>query len=75
MTFVNGKVNTTAVTYQTYVNASCQTGYEFDVDRSWVVIWCLANESWSQVLNNCSRMFAFIQKRAFKKKKHSTVVS
>jgi Sushi repeat (SCR repeat) len=57
---INGQVNTTQVAYQTYANVSCQPGYELNVDQPWVVMWCLANASWSVLPKNCSRTYVHL---------------
>lgn len=53
----NANLSTTVVTFETFVNVSCQHGYEFNVSQYWVVTRCQADKTWSLQLNNCSRKY------------------
>lgn len=53
----NAITNTTAVSYQTFVNVTCQTGYQFTADQYWVVTQCQADTQWLPQLQNCTREY------------------
>jgi Sushi repeat (SCR repeat) len=50
----NASVNTTAVVYSTYVNISCQAGYQIGNNQYWIVIQCQASKTWSTQSVNCT---------------------
>ena len=50
----NADVNTTDRIYQTTVNVTCQTGYQFADDEYWVVTRCQADKTWSTQPTGCA---------------------
>lgn len=52
-------VNTTDVTYETYVNVSCYDGFQISTDQQWVVTQCQANKTWSAQPSTCTRECIF----------------
>lgn len=54
-TIVNARLNTTDAYYQTYVNISCDYGFEMNADQYWVVTQCQADKTWSVPPTNCTR--------------------
>lgn len=55
MNVTNADWNTTAVSYETFVNVSCHQGFELSTDQYWTVVKCLANQTWSIEPLNCTR--------------------
>ncbi len=47
-------LNTTARFYQTYVNVSCRSGYQFADDEYWIVAECQADKTWSTQPTDCA---------------------
>jgi Sushi repeat (SCR repeat) len=59
LNFSNIQLNTTAVSYQTYVNVSCQSGYQFNTSQSWFITYCQVDKSWSTLQTaECTRKLA-----------------
>lgn len=52
---VDANVNSTSVTFDTYVNVSCQVGYQFTDNQTWLISRCQEDRSWSLQPTNCSR--------------------
>jgi hypothetical protein len=47
-------LNTTTRLYQTYVNVSCQKGYQYTDNEYWIVTECQADKTWSTLPADCT---------------------
>jgi Sushi repeat (SCR repeat) len=52
-------VNSTAVTFDSYVNVTCNPGFQFSDNTSWIVTSCRENKMWSPPVN-CIRELLYL---------------
>ena len=57
LSVANADLNTTDRIYQTYVNVSCQTGYQFTDNQYWMTTQCQADKTWSTLPTDCTGRF------------------
>jgi Sushi repeat (SCR repeat) len=55
LTVDNGDLNTTDISFETYVNVTCQPGFQFSYNQKWIVTQCQLNGTWLPQPANCTR--------------------
>ena len=50
---MHGSINTTLVVYGTYVNVSCDYGYNLPSGDTYKIVQCLSGSEWNDTVEEC----------------------